>query len=105
MFKKSGTIAPQGGGKPLTGQAFADALSGVLDDRFGMKLNSKVKDALAKNVGFGGGSEAPTENPRNVEVKSGMAMAPKMLREGGAVKRSRSIDGIATKGKTRCGHK
>ena len=95
MFKKSGTIAPQGGGKPLTGQAYS-----LIKEW----LDSKVKGAMAKNVGFGGGSEAPTENPRNVEVKNGMAMAPKMLREGGAVKRSRSIDGIATKGKTRCGH-
>ena len=66
MFKKSGTIATQGGGKPLTGQAFADAISGVLDDRFGVKLNSKLKDGLAKYVRFGGGSEAPEENTRNV---------------------------------------
>lgn len=93
----------KGGGDLLANLSPAYSLmkgKGMFND---MIKGGGIAGMLAKQLGKDDEEEAVVSAtaPSAVKPAGGMATAPKMMASGGAVKRSRPIDGIATKGKTK----
>lgn len=92
----------KGGGDLLANLSPAYSLmkgKGMFSD---MIKGGGIAGVLAKQLGKDDEEEAVTSAAAPSAVKpTGMATAPKMMAGGGMMKRSRPIDGIATKGKTK----
>lgn len=93
----------KGGGDLLANLSPAYSLmkgKGMFND---MIKGGGIAGMLAKGLGKDDEEEVVTSAaaPSAAQPTGGMAAAPKMMASGGAVKRSRPIDGIATKGKTK----
>ena len=92
----------KGGGDLLANLSPAYSLmkgKGVFND---MIKGGGIAGVLAKQLGKDDKDDAVASAAAPSAGKpAGMAEAPKMMYGGGAVKRSRPIDGIATKGKTK----
>jgi hypothetical protein len=94
MRKKHGTMAPKEPvqKKKMGGRALLGSLSPVYGMATGEGLFGEsvgVLPAIAKQMRKrrGRDEEEVMQNPRNVPVKPGMSAAPKMMREGGKVKK------------------
>lgn len=92
----------KGGGDLLANLSPAYSLmkgKGMFSD---MIKGGGIAGVLAKQLGKDDEEEAVTSAAAPSAAKpTGMATAPKMMAGGGMMKRSRPIDGIATKGKTK----